>query len=125
MKVPLLDLKQQNEPLTEQLEEAFRRVLHSGQYILGKEVEAFEQEYATYCQSKYCIGVANGLEALHLILRAYGIGKGHEVREISNALGVSPKTVETHRTNIKEKLKLKNARQVARMAVQWLGQHPT
>jgi DNA-binding NarL/FixJ family response regulator len=50
------------------------------------------------------------------------IGKGHEVREISEALGVSPKTVETHRTNIKEKLKLKNARQVTRMAVQWLGQ---
>jgi DNA-binding NarL/FixJ family response regulator len=50
------------------------------------------------------------------------IGKGHEVREISNALGVSPKTVETHRTNIKEKLKLKNARQVTRLAVQWLGQ---
>jgi len=50
------------------------------------------------------------------------IGKGHEVREISDALGVSPKTVETHRTNIKEKLKLKNARQVARLAVQWLGQ---
>ena len=50
------------------------------------------------------------------------IGKGREVKEISEALGVSPKTVETHRTNIKEKLKLKNARQVARMAVQWLGQ---
>ena len=50
------------------------------------------------------------------------IGKGHEVREISKALGVSPKTVETHRTNIKEKLKLKNSRQVARLAVQWLGQ---
>ena len=50
------------------------------------------------------------------------IGKGHEVKEISEALGVSPKTVETHRTNIKEKLKLKNARQVARLAVQWLGQ---
>ena len=50
------------------------------------------------------------------------IGKGHEVREISEALGVSPKTVETHRTNIKEKLKLKNSRQVARLAVQWLGQ---
>jgi DNA-binding NarL/FixJ family response regulator len=50
------------------------------------------------------------------------IGKGREVREISSALGVSPKTVETHRTNIKEKLKLKNARQVTRMAVQWLGQ---
>jgi DNA-binding NarL/FixJ family response regulator len=50
------------------------------------------------------------------------IGEGHEVREISEALGVSPKTVETHRTNIKEKLKLKNARQVARMAVQWMSQ---
>ena len=50
------------------------------------------------------------------------IGKGREVREISHALGVSPKTVETHRTNIKEKLKLKNARQVTRLAVQWLGQ---
>jgi DNA-binding NarL/FixJ family response regulator len=50
------------------------------------------------------------------------IGKGHEVREISDALGLSPKTVETHRTNIKEKLKLKNARQVARLAMQWLGQ---
>ena len=50
------------------------------------------------------------------------IGKGHEIREISHALGVSPKTVETHRTNIKEKLKLKNARQVTHLAVQWLGQ---
>ena len=50
------------------------------------------------------------------------IGKGHEVREISHALGVSPKTVETHRTNIKGKLKLKNARQVTHLAVQWLGQ---
>jgi DNA-binding NarL/FixJ family response regulator len=50
------------------------------------------------------------------------IGKGHEVREIADALGLSPKTVETHRTNIKEKLKLKNARQVARLATQWLGQ---
>jgi DNA-binding NarL/FixJ family response regulator len=50
------------------------------------------------------------------------IGKGREVREISDALGVSPKTVETHRTNIKGKLKLKNARQVTRLAVQWLGQ---
>jgi len=50
------------------------------------------------------------------------IGKGREVREISSALGVSPKTVETHRTNIRDKLKLKNSRQVTRMAVQWLGQ---
>ena len=52
------------------------------------------------------------------------IGKGHDVREISTALNVSPKTVETHRTNIKEKLKLKNSRQVARIALQWITEHP-
>jgi len=52
------------------------------------------------------------------------IGKGRDVREISTALNVSPKTVETHRTNIKEKLKLKNSRQVARIALQWITEHP-
>lgn len=52
------------------------------------------------------------------------IGKGRDVREISEALNVSPKTVETHRTNIKEKLKLKNSRQVARVALQWTTEHP-
>jgi DNA-binding NarL/FixJ family response regulator len=51
------------------------------------------------------------------------IGKGHEVADISRALKLSPKTVETHRTNIKDKLKLKNARQVARLAVQWVTHH--
>jgi DNA-binding NarL/FixJ family response regulator len=58
------------------------------------------------------------LEIFHLI------GKGRDVREIADALEVSPKTVETHRTNIKEKLKLKNARQVARVALQWVTEHP-
>jgi DNA-binding NarL/FixJ family response regulator len=53
------------------------------------------------------------------------IGKGRDVREISEALNVSPKTVETHRTNIKQKLKLKNSRQVARVALQWFTQHPS
>lgn len=58
------------------------------------------------------------LEIFHLI------GKGNDVREIAEALNLSPKTVETHRTNIKEKLKLKNARQVARVALQWVTEHP-
>lgn len=53
------------------------------------------------------------------------IGKGRDVREISKSLNVSPKTVETHRTNIKEKLKLKNSRQVARVALQWFTEHPS
>jgi dTDP-4-amino-4,6-dideoxygalactose transaminase len=53
--------------------------MESGWFIKGAEVEAFEQEFATYCGVKHCIGVGNGLEALHLILRAYGIGEGDEV----------------------------------------------
>jgi DNA-binding NarL/FixJ family response regulator len=52
------------------------------------------------------------------------IGKGRDVREMAKALNVSPKTVETHRTNIKEKLKLKNSREVARVALQWTSEHP-
>ena len=58
------------------------------------------------------------LEIFHLI------GKGRDVREIADALAVSPKTVETHRTNIKEKLRLKNSRQVSRVALQWVTDHP-
>src|SRR5437867_9326887 len=58
--------------------------MKSAWYILGKEVEAFEQEYAAYCGSRHCIGVGNGLEALHLVLRAWGIGRGDEVIVPSN-----------------------------------------
>jgi len=58
------------------------------------------------------------LEIFHLI------GKGRDVREIADALAVGPKTVETHRTNIKEKLRLKNSRQVSRVALQWVTDHP-
>jgi dTDP-4-amino-4,6-dideoxygalactose transaminase len=58
--------------------------MESGWYILGREVEAFEAEFAAYCESQHCIGVANGLDALHLIVRAYGIGPGDEVIVPSN-----------------------------------------
>ena len=54
-------------------------ILESGWYILGKEVEAFEQEFAEYLNVKHCIGVANGLEAIFLILKAHNIGHGDEV----------------------------------------------
>ena len=56
-----------------------QRVLHRGRFLLGPELEAFEQEFAAYCEAPYCIGVGNGLDALHLILRGYGIGPGDEV----------------------------------------------
>jgi dTDP-4-amino-4,6-dideoxygalactose transaminase len=65
--------------LRDELDAAYHRVMESGRYILGAEVEAFEAEFAAYVGVKHCIGVGNGLEALHLILRAYGIGPGDEV----------------------------------------------
>jgi len=82
--VPFLNMKAPYEELRAELDEAYHRVMKSGWYILGQEVEAFEQEFASYTGSKYCIGVGNGLEALHLILRAYGIGAGDEVIVPSN-----------------------------------------
>jgi dTDP-4-amino-4,6-dideoxygalactose transaminase len=79
MTVPFIDLKTAYKELQTQLDAAYRRVMDSGGYILGQEVEAFEEEFARYCEAKYCIGVGNGLDALHLILRGYGIGLGDEV----------------------------------------------
>jgi dTDP-4-amino-4,6-dideoxygalactose transaminase len=84
MDVPFLDLKDQYRELHEQLDGAYRRVAESGRFILGPEVESFESEFAAYCEAKHCIGVGNGLDALHLILRAAEIGSGHEVIVPSN-----------------------------------------
>lgn len=79
MKVPFLDLQAPYLELKEELDAAYLRVMASGWYILGEEVEAFEAEFAAYCQTKYCVSVGNGLEALHLILRAMEISSGDEV----------------------------------------------
>lgn len=79
MNIPFLDMQSPYLELQEQLDDAYRRVMLSGWYILGKEVEAFEAEFAAYCGVGHCIGVGNGLEALHLILRAMEIGPGDEV----------------------------------------------
>ncbi len=79
MKVPFLDLSSPYTELKEELDAAYLRVMGSGWYILGREVQAFEEEFAAYCGAEHCVGVGNGLEALHLILRAYGIGEGDEV----------------------------------------------
>ncbi len=67
-----------------ELTAAFSRVLDSGWFVLGDEVRRFEQEFADYCNTSNCVGVANGLDALHLILRAYSIGPGDEVIVPSN-----------------------------------------
>ncbi|MDE1326598.1 DegT/DnrJ/EryC1/StrS family aminotransferase [Vibrio aestuarianus] len=69
--IHFLDLKKINSQYREELKEACSRVIDSGWYVLGEEVSEFEREFSTYCETKYCLGVANGLDALILILRAY------------------------------------------------------
>jgi dTDP-3-amino-3,4,6-trideoxy-alpha-D-glucose transaminase len=79
MTVPLFDTSTHLRALREPLREAIARVLDSERYILGPEVQAFEQEMAAYCGSKHAIGVANGTEAITIALRAMGVGPGDEV----------------------------------------------
>lgn len=79
MSVPFLDLCAAYRELQDELDAAYRRVAESGRYVLGDEVEAFEQELATYCGATHGVGVGNGLDALHLILQGYGIGRADEV----------------------------------------------
>lgn len=69
--IPFLDLKSLNGQYAQELKNAAARVIDSGWYIMGNELKAFEQEFAEYCGTKYCIGVANGLDALILVLRAW------------------------------------------------------
>lgn len=82
--IPFLDLKQAYLELKDELDAAYHRVMNSGRFILGEEVKAFEREFADYCGVNYCIGVGNGLDALHLILRAMDIGPDDEVIVPSN-----------------------------------------
>jgi dTDP-4-amino-4,6-dideoxygalactose transaminase len=69
--IKFLDLKAINDRYESELKSNIQRVIDSGWYLLGQEVNSFENEYATYCGSRYCIGVANGLDALRLIFRTY------------------------------------------------------
>jgi len=82
--IPLLDLKPAVQELRSELDEAYRRVTDSGHFLLGAELEAFESEYAESIGAEHCVGVANGLEALQLVLLAWGIGEGDEVIVPSN-----------------------------------------
>lgn len=82
--IPFLDLKNINLRQREAFHIALDRVLDSGWLILGKETESFEREFADYCGTRHAVGIANGLEALHLVLRAWGIGPGDEVIVPSN-----------------------------------------
>lgn len=69
--MPFLDLKKINLQYEAEFKTAFHDLLHNGWYIMGERLKAFEAEYASYCETNYCLGVANGLDALILIIRAY------------------------------------------------------
>jgi len=84
MKIPFLELKPAYLELKEAFDAAYHRVMDSGWYLLGSELEAFEGEFAAFCETKHGVAVGNGLDALHLILRAYDIGPGDEVIVPSN-----------------------------------------
>ncbi len=82
--ISFLDLKAPYLELKQELDEAIARVVSSGWFIGGHEVDQFEAEYATYCGAAHAVGVANGLDALHLALRAMDVGPGDEVIVPSN-----------------------------------------
>src|SRR5215217_1188860 len=77
--VPLVDLSLQHAEIAEEVDEGFAQVLNDGDYIGGKAVAAFEQEYAEFVGARHCVGVGNGTDALELAMRAVGVGHGDEV----------------------------------------------
>jgi len=79
IRVPYLDLKAQYQSIKPEIDAAISRVLESGQFVLGPEVAAFEQEFAAYCGATECIALNSGTSALHLALLAAGVGPGDEV----------------------------------------------
>ena len=84
MKVPFVSFKPMEKELDTELREAFNRVFSSSWYIEGHEDEEFEKAFAAFCDSKYCVGVGNGLDALMLALKALGVGEGDAVIVPSN-----------------------------------------
>ena len=84
MQIPFLDLNIIHQKQRGELIRAFEAVLDGGWWILGEKVKSFEKEYADFNQTAHCIGVSNGLDALHIALKVLGIGNGDEVIIPSN-----------------------------------------
>ena len=84
MSVPFLDLAAATAEIRPELDQAIARVLDSGWFVLGREVEAFEDEFAAFVGTAHCVGVGNGLDAIEIALRAVGVVAGDEVLVPSN-----------------------------------------
>ncbi len=84
MTIAFVDLATQHAQVKTEIVDAVQRVLNTGQFILGGELQAFEEEFAEYCGTRHCVGVGSGTDALHLALRAFGVGPGDEVITAAN-----------------------------------------
>ena len=84
MRVPIVELKSQYQAHQAELDAAIREVLEASWFILGRQGEAFESEFAEYCGASHAVGVGSGTEALHLALLACGVGPGDEVITVPN-----------------------------------------
>ncbi len=121
MRIPLVDLKAQYDTIRGEVDAAIQQVLDQGQFILGPEVQAFEEEIADYCGTKFALGVASGTDALRLALLACGVGPADEVITtpftfVATAetiiqcgatpifVDINPKTYNIDPTQIKEKI---------------------
>ena len=82
--IPFVDLKAQYDSIAAEVDAAIHNVITTSDFILGKDVEKFEQEFAAYCETKYAVGMDSGISALELVLRALGIGAGDEVITVSH-----------------------------------------
>jgi dTDP-4-amino-4,6-dideoxygalactose transaminase len=82
--IPLVDLVGQYRSIRPEVLEAIEQVMATGQFILGEQVDRFEEEFACYCEVDHCVGVGSGSDALHLCLRAMGIGPGDEVITVAH-----------------------------------------
>lgn len=94
MPIPFFDLTKQYESIKAEIDGATRRVLASGWFILGQETEGFETEFASYLGAKHAVGVNSGTDALHLAIRALGIGKGDEVITVPNTAVATVSAIE-------------------------------
>lgn len=82
--IPINDLNRHISPIKDEIKEVINNLLSRGCFVLGPEVDAFENKFASYCGVDFCVSVANGTDALEIALRALGVSKGDKVSNLRN-----------------------------------------